>query len=438
MLSIFTSHRTVPGAPARRRHATGLALLFLASGLAAASPTALSLDEALRLATAASAAAKASSAAVAASSQAAARAGQLPDPMLKLGIDNLPVSGPDKFRPNADFMTMRRIAIEQQWISRDKRRARSERAQRAVEASEGTHLENLATVREATGKAWLSALYQQRALALSQSIARAMEQDLDALKATFRGAKVSATDVLQAKAELIQSGDSVQAAEQALEGARINLRRWTRTDVARVADTPPDLSAHVPNLPASDLERYHPAVLNALRAVSLADAEKTVAVRDRNPDWAFEAGFAQRGSQYSNMVSFGVSIPLNINRAQRQDRDIAEKSELGTKARYEYEETLVDMQSTIQALAAQLETLKRRISRLNAELLPNANQLVDLTLADYRAGKGTLTAVFKARRASLETRLQVNALELEAALVWASLELHVIPHDMAGQSRTTQ
>lgn len=437
MLSTNT-YATVPGTPARMRHATLLVVLFLTSGLATASSALLSFEEALRLATEASASAKASSAAVAASSQAAARAGQLPDPMLKFGIDNLPVSGPDKFRPNADFMTMRRVGIEQQWVSQDKRRARSERAQRAVETSEGTYLETVATVREATGKAWLTVLYKQRALALSQSIGRAMEQDLDTLKASFRGAKVTATDVLQAKAELIQSGDAIQAAEQDLEIAQINLRRWTRADVVAVADTPPELSAHVPNLPASDLDRYHPTVLNALRAVSLADAEKTVAIRERKPDWSFEAGFAQRSSQYSNMVSFGVSIPLNVNRAQRQDRDIAEKSELGTKARHEYEETLVDMQSTIRGLAAQLDTLKRRITRLNAELLPNANQLVDLTLADYRAGTGTLTSAFKARRAALETRLQINALEQEAALVWASLELHIIPHDTAAQSRATQ
>ena len=179
MLSTITTYATVPGTPARMRHATLLVVLFLTSGLATASPALLSFEEALRLATDASASAKASSAAVAASSQTAARAAQLPDPMLKFGIDNLPVSGPDKFRLNADFMTMRRVGIEQQWVSQDKRRARSERAQRAVEASEGTYLETVATVREATGKAWLTVMYKQRALALSQSIGRAMEQDLE-------------------------------------------------------------------------------------------------------------------------------------------------------------------------------------------------------------------------------------------------------------------
>jgi outer membrane protein TolC len=265
-----------------------------------------------------------------------------------------------------------------------------------------------------------------------------MEQDLAALQAAHRGAKASASDVLQAKTELILSRDSIQAAEQELETAQINLRRWTRMDIVGVADTPPELTTHVPTLPASDLERYHPTVLNARRAVSLADADKAVAVRERNPDWSFEAGFAQRSSQYSNMVSFGVSIPLTLNRGQRQDRDIAEKSELGTKARLEYEEALVDMQSTIQAQSAQLESRKRRIAQLNSELLPTVNQQGDLALADYRAGTGTLTAVFRAKRALLEKRLRVNALEEEAALIWASLELHLIPHDIATQSRAAQ
>ncbi len=67
--------------------------------------------------------------------------------MLKAGLDNLPVSGPDKFRPNADFMTMRRIGIEQQWLFREKRQARSDRANLATAVAEGAYLQNVATAR---------------------------------------------------------------------------------------------------------------------------------------------------------------------------------------------------------------------------------------------------------------------------------------------------
>jgi outer membrane protein TolC len=438
MLSIITSRLSDAGFGSPLRNFALAAMLALSPELATASPAHLTLDEALRLATSGSTSTMGALAAVTASSHAAARAGQLPDPMLKAGLDNLPVSGPDKFRPNADFMTMRRIGIEQQWLSRDKRQARSERANLATSVAEGAYLQNIANVREETGKAWLQVLYKQRALLISRSVAREMKQDLSAIEAGHRAAKASASDVLQARAELILSGDSIHAAEQELETALIKLQRWTRTEVTGVAESPPVLTAHVPTLPASDLERYHPTVLNARRAVNLAAADQAVAVKDRKADWTFEAGFAQRSSQYSNMVSFGVSIPLSVNRAQRQDRDIAEKSELGTTAKLNYEEALVDVQANIRSLSSQLKSLKSRIARLNAELLPNAKKQVDVAIAAYSAGEGTLTAIFKAKRFNLETQLQVNALEEEAALVWASLELHVIPHDFAIHSRAAK
>src|SRR5213594_2741353 len=49
--------------------------------------------------------------AVAAAREMAVAAAQLPDPMLKFGIDNLPINGPDRFSVARDFMTMRRIGV---------------------------------------------------------------------------------------------------------------------------------------------------------------------------------------------------------------------------------------------------------------------------------------------------------------------------------------
>jgi outer membrane protein TolC len=170
-------------------------------------------------------------------------------------------------------------------------------------------------------------------------------------------------------------------------------------------------------------------LLNARRAITLADAETTVATKERNPDWSFEAAYAQRGSQYSNMVSVGVSIPLPVNRAQRQDRDIAEKSALGTKARMQYEEALRELQAEIQDQSLTLSSLQERISQLRKELVPAANQQVELATAAYRSGTGSLAAVFNAKRMALDAQMQILDIEKEAATTWAKLEYHVIPHD---------
>lgn len=436
MYSYLMSRHGVPAKPARLGHALVVALFLLVPRGASAAPVGLSLNEALALATSVSSSAMAAQASVASSEHAAARADQLPDPTLKLGIDNLPVTGPDRFRPKADFMTMRRIGIEQQWVSRGKREARTQVARRTVEAAEAAHLDKVANIRVETGKAWLTVLYKQRAVGLSRSIAHEMESELSALQASHRGAKASASDVLQARAELVLSGDDVDAAEQDLQTALLQLRRWTRTDSRAVSDEGPNLDTAATRLAMSNLESMHPAILGARRAVDLADADAGAAVQESRPDWSFEAGFAQRGGQFSNMVSFGVSIPLTIHRAQRQDREIAEKAELGTRARLEYEEALLETRSAIEAQLGQLESLKRRIARLEKELLPTAARQVETALADYRGGMGTLTSVFKARRAALARRLQVNALELEAALVWAGLELRLLPQDLASAGRT--
>ena len=208
--------------------------------------------------------------------------------------------------------------------------------------------------------------------------------------------------------------------------------------VESVAGSLPELTSHVSSLPVEELEKYHPMLLSARRAITLADAETTVATKERNPDWSFEAGYAQRGSQYSNMMSFGVSIPLPVNRAQRQDRDIAEKSALGTKARMQYEDALLELQAEIQDQSLTLTSLKERAAQLKAQLLPTASQQVEVATAAYRSGAGSLASIFNARRMALDAQMQVLDVEKEAATTWAKLEFHVIPHDPASMQRTDQ
>src|SRR5688500_11281253 len=91
----------------------------------------LSLDEALRLGEAQSPRLVAQRHALSAAEEQTGRAGELPDPKLRLGIENLPVSGPDAFRYDRDSMTMRAIGITQEFPNSDKRSARSTRAERA-------------------------------------------------------------------------------------------------------------------------------------------------------------------------------------------------------------------------------------------------------------------------------------------------------------------
>ncbi|RQR67660.1 TolC family protein [Burkholderia sp. Bp9126] len=422
------------GTPLRRRarwRARTLCAALLVAGVAHAEPAPFTLDAALQSATDRSASMEAAQASVRASSEAAVKAGRLPDPMLKAGIDNLPVNGPQRFTVGQDFMTMRRIGIEQEWVSGDKRRLRAALAGERVGRERAGYLMQLATVRQQTASAWLNAVYAKKALALQQALLDHMTHELAATQASYRGARASAADVVRARAMLAQAQDQLLKAQQAYRTALIGLSRWTTVPVADVAGEPPVPESFVSSLPPDELRAAQPTLAAAADDIAVAEADAAVADSERRPNWTWEIAYQQRGGAYSNMVSVGVTIPLPLDRKNRQNRDVAEKTELATRARLLYEDTLRQVQADIRTQAATLASGRERIAQLSTTLLPAADQRVQLANAAYRAGTGSLADTFAARRAQLEAQQQVLDLRRDVSQTWAQLEYQVVPATMA-------
>ncbi|HKT64814.1 MAG TPA: TolC family protein [Burkholderia sp.] len=424
-------HPGTPLARRARRRAPMLWAALLVAGAVHAQQPPFTLDAALQSATDHSASMQAAQASVRASSEAAVKAGQLPDPMLKAGIDNLPVNGGQRFTVGQDFMTMRRIGIEQEWVSGDKRRLRSALANEQVGRERAGYLAQLASVRQQTATAWLNAVYAKQALALQQALLDHMNHEFDATKASYRGAKASAADVVQARAMLAQTQDQWLKARQVYQTALIALSRWTAVPASDVTGTPPAPESFVSSLPPDELRVSQPALITAADDIAVAEADTAVANSERRPNWTWEVAYQQRGGAYSNMVSVGVTIPLPLNRRNRQNRDVAEKAELATKARLMYEDTLRQVQADIRTQSETLASGRERIANLSASLLPAADQRVQLANAAYRAGTGSLADTFAARRAQLDAQLQVLDLRRDVSQTWAQLEYQVVPSTMA-------
>jgi len=407
------------------------AALIFASVAAHAQEAPVTLDAALQSATDRSAAMGAAQASVRASSEASVRAGQLPDPILKAGVDNLPVNGPQRFTIGQDFMTMRRIGIEQEWVSGDKRRLRSALANDVVDRERAGYLAQLVNTRQQTATAWLNAVYAKKAVSLQQELVDHMTHELEATKASYRGAKATAADVTLAQAMLAQTQDQLLKARQTLQTALIGLSRWTATPVSDVTGEPPAPQSYVSSLPPEELGQVQPVLVAASRDIAVADADTAVANSNRTPNWTWEVAYQQRGGGFSNMVSVGVSIPLPIHRKNYQDRDAAEKAELGTKARLMYEDAQRQVEADIRTQSATLASGRERIANLIHSLLPAADQRVQLAAAAYRAGTGSLADTFAARRAQLDAELQVLDLQRDVSQTWAQLEYQVVPASMS-------
>ena len=381
--------------------------------------TLLTFSDALHLAEKHSASLEASRHGAAAARQAAIAAGQLPDPSLRVGLDNLPVTGPDRLSVTEDFMTMRRLGVMQEYVSQEKRAARRLVGEREAEREESAALAERAVIRREVATAWFDAHIAARGLTLIQGLRAEAQLQLDTFHSQVRAGKAPPIDLPMLQATALQVDDRVKAAEADREAGLLSLRRWVGEDVVVAAGGAPDIKM----LPTVQLvaEVETPRQRLARQLQTSAEAELALSRLNKRPNWSWEVSYAQRGPAFSNMVSVGVSVPLPLFPEQRQERDIAAKHARVAEAAARAEEVRRAQQVEVQRLMLQWQSLLSRHDRLTEQLLPVSRTRTELALAGYRSGQQSLAQVLSARQAEVETQLQLLEHEREAARLWAQL-----------------
>ena len=409
------------------------AVLALAGLLALIPPAAadepLSLGAAVSTALARSRSLDASTAAAQGAREMAVAAAQRPDPVLRLSLDNLPVNGPERFSTTRDFMTMRSIGLMQTLPSGDKRRARGERFEREADAALSERAQRVALLQTEVAQAWLERrMQEQRWLLLQAQIieARVLVQTTEA---ALRGGRGSIADVFSAREALAQLEQGLIGAQAERGNARLTLARFTGGPPDQpLADAPPFQRSPAAIGPLDRLPDL--AALQAREAVARAEAE--VARQELKPDWSAEIMFSQRGSQFSNMVSIGVSVPLQWDRPQRQQRELAARLARVNELEAEREEQTRARVLQVQRWRQDWQAGQARLAHLDAQREPLAKQRTEAALAAYRGGREGLGAVLQARRDALNLALERLALERDTAGLWAQLE-YLIPDSSTGE-----
>ena len=399
------------------------------ASLALAADPPLTLAEAQRLAVDRSQLLKANDAAVSASREMAVAAAQLPDPVATIGIDNLPVNGPDAWSLTSDFMTMRSVGVMQEFTRGEKRQARAERFSREADKAEAERAARLAALQRDTALAWLDRYYAEAQVAVLAEQRRQARLEIEAAETAYRSGRGGLADVLAARGALIALDDRASELARRASTARIALARW----IGDGADAPlgPRPAMETLSMGPHTLEAEigrHPEMTVLSREEDVAAAEVRIARANRQPDWSVQLMYSQRGPSFSNMISVNVAVPLPWDRANRQDREVAAKLALLDQARAEREERLRAHAAEVRALLAEWQNDRERVARYEREILPLATERTAATLAAYRGAKTALADVLAARRGEIEARLQALQIEADAARLWAQLN-YLAPAD---------
>jgi cobalt-zinc-cadmium efflux system outer membrane protein len=363
--------------------------------------------------------------AIAGAEQDAIAASQLPDPKLKFGLQDYPITGSDAFSFTRDSFTMLTLGVSQDFPREAKRRLRGTRGE--IEAQKTLNeLELLRrTIARDAALAWLDAYNPERALEFVQSLQRESEYKIESLEIGLRSGRASLAEVLAEKVNLDLLKDRGAEFERQAERARANLTRWIGADAFRPTTrelpefVPPGFNALLAQVAA------HPHLDTLDKQVELAENAVALARENYKPDWSLELSYGLR-PQFSDFIGVQAGIELPVFPKNRQDRELASKLFAAEHARAQREDALRVMQADARRHYADWQSASSRLAGLfDQAILPRAKARVEAAAAAYRAGRGDINTVLEARRAELEAQLQRLQLETDRAraavqLAWFS------------------
>lgn len=402
----------------RARHV--ILVTSLVNLVGAAHAESLSFNDALALALRDAPVLTANEAQFDAARKAAIPAGALPDPKLSLGIDNLPVEGPDRYSLTRDFMTMRKIGVMQEFPNRARRDARVAAARGRVALAEAeTRITRLTVLRE-PAVAWIARDSVEQQLARIDALFDENRLFDAAVRARLAGGQGVATEAVMPRQEAVMIDERRDELRARLSQAIAYLRRWIGTAAeAPLAGTSPDWPISHETL-THGVHR-HPEITAFASKAQVLDAEVAEARAAKIPDWALELAYQQRGSQFGDMVSLQVSLDLPVFAGARQDPQIAAKLAERNGLAAEREAMLREHAAELEADLAEHQRLVNAVKRQREVLLPLAEEKVTLALAAWRGGKDTLTEVIAARGERIDAELKAIALDGERRQLAARL-----------------
>ena len=399
-------------------------VLTLAAVLAAAPAQAqpLSLQEALRTAETQSPRLSAQRFAADAAAAQVGRAAELPDPKLRLGLENLPVTGEDRLRYDRDFMTMRSVGLMQEFPNADKRAARDVRATRMHELEGANVQAQRSALQREIATAWLDVHYAERVREALERRVRQFRLQADAVSAAISRGRQNAADSFMLRQALEGASVRVIEQERQVERSRLALSVLIGAAARRELAPAPDTGQllHAQERLLERLER-HPALRTVEEREALARAEVELARSARKSDWALELGYAQRRPSFDNMITVMATFELPWQTGRRQDRDVASRLAELEQVRAQREDEKRVREAELRGWLADFESASRRIERFERALLPLARERAAAAAAAFRGARGELAPVLEAEGAVTEAEIELIQALAERGRAWANL-----------------
>jgi cobalt-zinc-cadmium efflux system outer membrane protein len=320
------------------------------------------------------------------------QAGALPDPMLMMGVQNLPTNS---FSFSQDMMTSKMIGLSQTFPFFGKRGLKRETAAYEAQALEGDYKEVGLQLEKDVKTAYFDLYLLKKSQEVLDKTANLLDSLLKITQSRYSVGLGNFKDIIKTQVE-----------QSLLVDKRLSLERDERTKRAElgallgrgapVTGEVEDVKPAVLLLDAKALSESAVADRPALKAASerIKEGEAMVetAKKDYYPDFTITAQYMERdrqdtGVSPSDMISAVVSVNLPIWRKSKLDPAVLEASLAKNEAEQERDAKVNEIKAQVQSLVEQVNKDGATIKLYREVVIPQAGEDINAGLAGYEVGK---------------------------------------------------
>lgn len=344
---------------------------------------------------------------------------QLPDPVLRAGIANFPLSS---FDYNREPMTQLKLGIAQKLpkgqtlsLTRDKRNAQAQtaRAQKILKEQQ--------IVLDAR-RTWLELYYWRDARRLTLDSQKKVSELGGVAETVYASGRSSLQDVLRIELETTALSTKLIDIDRKADIARANLeRRIGRLNGAR------ELAAKFPILPHIRSEgeirdglAVHPSMKVFDARIETKSRDIDIAAEQYKPGFTFDAGYGLRDSR-SDFGSIGVSVSLPLFSKKNKDYALSATKRMLAAQTLRRDAQVLELERSLRREWAQYKRHGERIMLYETDVLGRAKETRDAAMIAYGNKLADFSELVRAELAVLDIKLTLARLRIDRAAAQANL-----------------
>jgi outer membrane protein, heavy metal efflux system len=338
--------------------------------------------------------------------------GTLPDPTLRFGALYLPTSS---FNLHQDDFTMMEVGVSQEIPFPGKLALRKKIAEHeALAAADSVDEARLRLVREVkTG--WWRLFYYDRTLSLLDEAEQFFLQLIDIAQAKYKVGKGAQQDVLLAQLELSKLKDERLDLISMRHGQSARINALLDRSAETLVQIPAEAEFKVPLIVEPDLQdkalHIRPLFAQHHKMLDAARARVDLAEKGFYPDFTVGAYYDARqntpsGQSRSDFASVQLSMNLPIYAGRKQAKAVDQRQGELLQAQYALQDEHRKVQAEITAKAAEYQQTKEKLSLLEHEIIPQAQQSIDSLLAGYQVSQTDFTDLLRTHLSFLQYQTQ--------------------------------